>query len=186
MKTKKFANKKIIIRSLSTKDLRQVKKFQIFINSLIKEDVQIKINKKKSLKEELDWLKEHLVKIKKKKAVFLVAEYNNEIVGSTGIDLNRGKKEHVGEFGITIRKDYRGVGLGKYLMGEVIKLARTKLKPKTWIIRLSVFATNKPAIRLYERCGFKIVAKIPKQVKHKGKLIDEIIMLLNIKYKKLF
>lgn len=178
MKAKKINNKEIIIRHLSKKDLKQVKKFQTFINSLVKEDVQIKINKKKSLKEELNWLKEHLNKIKKHKAVFLVAEYNTAIIGSTGIDLNRGKKEHVGEFGITIHQDYRGVGLGKYLMGEVIKLAKRQLKPKPKIIRLSVFSTNKPAISLYKKMGFKIVAKIPEQINYKGKLIDEIIMLL--------
>jgi len=177
MKTKKFNNKEIIIRSLSRKDLKQVEKFQIFINSLVKENVQIKINKKKTLKEELNWLKEHLDKIKKRKAVFLVAEHNNEIIGSTGIDLNRGKKEHVGEFGISILRDYRGVGLGKCLMDEVINLAKKQLKPKPKIIRLSVFATNKPAVSLYKKMGFKIVAKIPKQISHKGKLIDEVIMI---------
>lgn len=178
MKIKKFANKKIIIQSLSKKDLKQAKKFQIFINSLIKESVQIKINKKKSLKEELSWLKEHLEKIKKHKVVFLVAEYNNKIIGATGVELSRGKKEHVGEFGISIQKDFRGIGLGKYLIGEVLELAQTRLKPKPQIIRLSVFATNELAIKLYEKCGFLKVARIPKQVQHKGKLIDEIIMLL--------
>lgn len=177
MKTKKFNNKQIIIRSLSQKDFKQTKKFQTFINALIKENVQIKINKKKSLKEELNWLKEHLEKIKKRKAVFLVAEHNNEIVGSTGINLQRGKKEHVGEFGISIHKDYRGIGLGGCLMGEIINLAKKQLKPRPKIIRLSVFITNKSAISLYKKMGFKIVAKIPKQFNHKGKLIDEIIMI---------
>ena len=178
MGIKKFNNKEVIIRSLSQKDLKQVKKFQLFINSLIKEDVQIEINKKKSLKEELNWLKEYLEKIKKCKTVFLVAEYNNKIVGSTEITLNRGKSEHVGQLGIAIHKDYRGVSLGKCLMAEVIKLAKKQLKPEPKIIRLSVFSTNKPAISLYKKMGFKIVAKIPKQFIHKEKLIDEVIMLL--------
>jgi len=181
MKIRKFDKKEIIIRSLSPKDLKQAKKFQVFINSLIKEDVQIKINKKKSLKEELNWLKERLEKIKKYKAVFLVAEYGSKIIGSTGIDLNRGKKEHVGELGIAIHKDYRGVGLGKCLMGKIIKLAKKRLKPNPKIIRLSVFSTNKPAISLYKKMGFKIVAKIPKQISHKRKLIDEVIMLLYLR-----
>jgi len=181
MKIKKFDNTEIIVRSLSQKDLKQAKKFQFFINSLVKENVQIKINKKKSLKEELDWLKEYLAKIKKKRVVFLVAEHNNQIVGSTGIELSRGKREHVGEFGISILKDYRGIGLGKYLMSEVIKLAKRELKPKPKIIRLSVFSTNKPAISLYKKMGFKMVAKIPKQINHKGRLIDEVIMLLYLK-----
>jgi len=51
------------------------------------------------------------------------------------------------------------------------------LKPKPKIIRLNVFPTNKPAISLYRKFGFKKVAKIPKQISYLGKLIDEIIML---------
>jgi ribosomal protein S18 acetylase RimI-like enzyme len=45
---------------------------------------------------------------------------------------------------------------------------------------LSVFSTNKPAIGLYKKYGFKTVTKIPKQIQYQGKLIDEIIMLLDL------
>ena len=38
MKNKTFGNKKIIIRKLSKNDLRNAKKFQEFINSLIEEE----------------------------------------------------------------------------------------------------------------------------------------------------
>lgn len=63
-------------------------------------------------------------------------------------------------------------------MRETIKLAKKELKPKPRIIRLSVFANNKPAIGLYRKIGFKKVASVPKQLQYKGRLIDEIIMLL--------
>jgi len=178
MKTIIFGSKKIIIRKLSNGDLRNVKKFQDFINSFVKEDAQILYNKKFSLKEEKNWLKEQLQNIKNHKTVFLMAQDHNKVIGTTGIDLHRGREAHVGEFGITIRNGYRGIGLGKYLMKEIIKLAKKELKPK--IIRLSVFPTNKAAIGLYKKLGFKKVAKIPKQIQYKGKLLDEIIMLLKV------
>jgi len=54
------------------------------------------------------------------------------------------------------------------------------LKPKPKIIRLNLFPTNKPAIALYRKYGFKKVATIPKQIEFQGKLLDEIIMLLNL------
>lgn len=181
MKIKEFNNIKITIEKLSKKDLNQPNKFQAFINSLVKENVQIKENKKKTLKEETEWLKENLNKIKKHKTVFLVAKYNNKIIGSTSINLHRGKEEHVAEFGISILKDYRGIGLGEYLTTEIIKLSKTQLQPKPKIIRLSVFPTNKAAISLYEKMGFKKVAQIPKQLFHKGKFFNEIIMLLHLK-----
>jgi len=173
-----FGSKKIIIRKLSNGDLKNVKKFQDFINSFVEEDAQILYNKKFSLKEEKNWLKEQLQNIKNHKTVFLMAQDHNKVIGTTGIDLHRGREAHVGEFGITIRNGYRGIGLGKYLMKEIIKLAKKELKPK--IIRLSVFPTNKAAIGLYKKLGFKKVAKISKQIQYKGKLVDEIIMLLKV------
>lgn len=180
MKTKIFDGKKIKIRKLFKRDLRNVKEFQNFINSLIEEEAKIKVNKKFSLKEEKEWLSKELKEIKKQKRVFLVAEENNKIVGTASIHLGPGRQEHIGNFGITIRKGYRGMGLGSYLMDKIIKLAKKELKPKPKIIRLSVFQTNQPAIKLYRKFGFKKVAKIPKQIKFKEKLIDEIIMLKEI------
>ncbi len=178
MKIKKFTNKKIITRPLSKKDLKRAKKFQIFINSLIEEDVQILPNKKYSLQEEREWLEKQSKNIKNSKAIFLVAEYKNEIIGTASIDLGANRQSHVGNFEITIKEGYRGMGLGGRLMNEIIKLAEKELKPKPKIIKLSVFSTNRPAIALYKKQGFKKVATIPKQIKYKEKLIDETIMLL--------
>lgn len=180
MRSKNFGNKRITIRKLSKRDLRNVKEFQDFINSLIGEDAQISLNKKLSFREERKWLKEQFQRIKNKKTVFLVVELDNKVIGTTEINLDMGRKSHIGNFGITIRKGYRGIGLGTYLTREIIKLAKKELKPKPKIIRLSVFSTNKPALGLYKKFGFKKVAKIPKQIQYKGKLIDEIIMLLEL------
>ena len=178
MTIKIFGDKKIQIRELSKNDLRNVKKFQDFINSLIEEEAKIMLNKKLSLREERKWLDEQLGNIKNKKTVFLVAEDKNMVIGTAGINLGVGRQSHIGNFGITIRKNYRGRGLGSCLTKEVIKLAKKELKPKPKIIRLSVFPTNKPGIGLYKKFGFKKVAKIPKQIQYKGKFIDEIIMIL--------
>jgi len=178
MKTKFFDRKKLIIREFSEKDLRNVRKFQTFINSLIEEEALINLNKKLSMGQEKKWLEEQLRKMKSHKSVYLIAETNNMVVGTTQIYLNEGRGEHVGNFGITIKKSYRGIGLGSYLTGEVIKLAKKKLKPKPKIIKLDVFSINKPAIDLYKKYNFKKVAVIPKQREYKGKLYDEIIMLL--------
>jgi len=176
METKIFNGKQIQIRQLSKKDLGNVKKFQDFINSLINEDTQILMNKRFSLREEREWMKDKLKKIKNRQSIFLVAKDGEKVIGTTGIDLLMGRQNHVGNFGITIRKGYQGIGLGNYLTSEIIKLAKKELKPK--IIRLNVFPTNKPAINLYKKYGFKKVASIPKQINYKGKLLDEITMIL--------
>jgi len=180
METKIFKDKKIIVREISKSDLKNVKKFQDFINSLVREGAMIKANKTASLKEEIEWLKEKLKKIKARKEVCLLAEHENKIVGNTQITLDWGRQSHVGDFGISIRKGYRQIGLGTYLTKEIIKLAKKRLKPRPKIIRLSAYATNKPAITFYKNLGFKEVARIPKQGKIRDKFVAEVIMLKEI------
>jgi len=180
MGIKILKGRKIRIENLSRKDLKLVKSFLDYINSLIEENAQISFNKKFSLKEERKWIEEEVKNIKKKKEIVLVAKDKNKVVGITNIQLRRGRQDHVGELGISVRKEYRGMGLGRYLMREILKLAKKELKPKPKIIRLSVFSTNKIAQNLYRKMGFKIVAKVPKQVQYKGKLVDEIIMIKNL------
>ena len=181
MVTKVLANKKITIRKFSKKDVNRAREFQRNINSLVEEDAKILVNKKKSLKEEKIFLGDILKEIKKRKSVSLVAECEGKIVGLATIDLLKERQEHMGDFGISIIKGYRGIGLGKQMMIEVLKLAKKELKPKPKIIRLSVFKNNIPAIALYKKMGFKEVAEVPKQLQWKGKLISEIIMLLYLK-----
>ncbi|KPJ55568.1 hypothetical protein AMJ49_06855 [Parcubacteria bacterium DG_74_2] len=180
MKTKTFNNKNIAIKLLSDKDLKFPEKFQNLINSLIEEDAQIIFDKKLSLKEERFFLNDTLKGIKNHQKLFMIAKYGDSIVGTTGISLKGNRQNHIGEFGIIIRKKFRGMGFGNYLMKETIKLARRQLKPRPKIIRTSVFSTNKPALNLYKKNGFKKVAKIPKQIWFQEKLVDEIIMLLDL------
>lgn len=135
----------------------------------------LQVCKKLSLSQEKKFLFDTLISCQKNETVYLVAECDNNIVGTTRIVLGEGRQEHIGKFGITIRKGYRGIGLGKFMMIEVMAITKKKLKPK--IIKLEVFANNKPAISLYKKMGFKEVAKIPKQRLYKGKLIAEIVML---------
>lgn len=176
METKLFGDKKIIIREFEKNDLERVKKFLEYNNSF-KEDDKLLMVEKITEKQEKDFLDKVSRGYKNKTGVYLFAEHNNKVVGSADVDLGDYREKHVGNFGIKIREGYRGIGLGKYLMSKVIELAIKKLKPTPKIIRLEVFANNKPAINLYKKIGFKIVAKIPKQREYKGKLIAEIVML---------
>lgn len=176
---KKFGDKEIAIRSIVKSDLKQPEKFRDFINSLVKEDAMILINSRKSRRDELQWLKGVLKAARSFKEVRLVAEHNGKIVGNAGIALKQERENHLGELGISIRQGYRGMGLGKFLMNRIIKLAKRQLRGLK-IIRLAMYPGNRAAAGLYKKMGFRVVAKIPKQIQYQGKLIDKMIMLKEV------
>ena len=170
----KLADKKIIIRKFNKGDLKNAKAFQAYVNALVKENAMIGLSEKVDIKGEKEYLNNAVKKSRQK--IHLVATCDGMPVGVSNISLEKRTSSHIGTFGISIAKDYRGMGLGKKLMAEIIELAKKELNPSPKIIQLRVYAVNKPAIALYKKMGFKIVAKLPKQVQHKGKLVDDFIM----------
>ncbi|GAY76594.1 GNAT family N-acetyltransferase [Sporolactobacillus inulinus] len=90
---------------------------------------------------------------KKDNAVFLVAEYDGTIVGTLNFEGGKRRRTaHVGEFGISVRKDYWGKGIGRALLSHLIHWSK-----KTGIIRkinLMARSDNIRAIKLYESFGF--------------------------------
>nr|MDO8135385.1 GNAT family N-acetyltransferase [Candidatus Njordarchaeum guaymaensis] len=119
---------------------------------------------------------EHLSQdeVDKRKALTLLAEVDGKLVGYISIDesiwdLSR----HVGELGIAVLPEFRGVGVGSALMESALHLASEKGFKK---IGLSVFHTNKRAINLYRKFRFKKVGRKRKQFNLNGEYIDEITM----------
>jgi ribosomal protein S18 acetylase RimI-like enzyme len=88
-----------------------------------------------------------------------------------------GTMDHVAIMGISLRKGYRSIGLGSELMKVAEEIARGM---RCKCLRLAVYPTNKKAIGLYRKFGFRKVASIPKQIQRKGKLISEDIMIMNL------
>lgn len=176
MNTKFFGDKKLSIGTIEKKDLKNLKDFQVFINFLVEEDAKILMNEKATLKDEKEFISDALKSIKNKSKVFVIARDGDKIAGNTSIEKQRWRRNYMGHFGIAIAQEYRGIGLGKHLISEVIKSAKKEFGPGLKVIQLEVLANNKPAIALYKKMGFKIIAKIPRQIQYKGKLIGEYIM----------
>jgi ribosomal protein S18 acetylase RimI-like enzyme len=109
-----------------------------------------------------------------KKAFTLVAETGENLLGYVTIEESEWVlSRHVGELGIAVLPDYRGVGVGSALLKSALQLASEKRFSK---ISLSVFHTNSRAIDLYAKFGFTKVGRKKKQFKLNGKYVDEIIM----------
>jgi len=91
---------------------------------------------------------------KKNNCIFLVAEVDNEIVGTLTFSASSSQRtRHIGEFGMSVKKAYWGLGVGSNLLSYLIEWAK-----ETNIIRkinLKVREDNIRAIALYEKFGFK-------------------------------
>jgi len=69
---KNFNGKKLKVREMNKSDLKKVKDFLDYINSLIEEEAMILFKQKKTLKEEKEWLKNALKEIEKKRRILFV------------------------------------------------------------------------------------------------------------------
>ncbi len=136
------------------------------------------MEKKPSIKDEKKWFALLLKDIKQGNTFASVAVANGKIVGMCDVrkaDANAERK-HVGIFGIAINEDYRGIGIGKAIMRDCLRQA----KKRYGMIILSVFHTNKPAIRLYKKLGFREYGRLPQGYIRGKRKITGIYMYLKL------
>jgi ribosomal protein S18 acetylase RimI-like enzyme len=81
---------------------------------------------------------------------------------------------HRGTLGMGVHKDFRGRGIGTRLIDEAISKAKGKGLER---IELEVFASNAPAIKLYERVGFEVEG-VKKKARRLGDVYDDMIQMV--------
>lgn len=83
----------------------------------------------------------------------IVAVVGNVVVGTAGIEAigSKYKVRHRAEFGISVAKDFWGLGIGQALMAACIECARAAGYIQ---LELSVVAENERALSMYEKAGF--------------------------------
>lgn len=91
----------------------------------------------------------------------IVAEIDGRIVGTAGFEAVGAKLKirHRADFGISILKEYWGLGIGRALTLACIDCAREAGYAQ---LELNVVGENESAIRLYESCGFVEYGRNPK------------------------
>lgn len=169
--------KELIIRRVIAEDLE---KLLDYINTLSKEQTFIRFQgEQMTLEEEKKYLDDFLKKQNSGKAIKLLAMIKDELVGVADVHLEEKISSHVGIFGITVKKEYRGEGIGKLLMDLTIKEAQKHLKGLR-IITLGVFSNNPLAKAIYEKFGFKEYGCLSEGVLHRGKYVDHLYMYKKI------
>ncbi|MBR3004203.1 MAG: GNAT family N-acetyltransferase [Lachnospiraceae bacterium] len=107
----------------------------------------------------------------------LVAIVDGKIVGIAGIEPvgKKYKVKHRAEFGISILKDYWGLGLGKALTKACIQCARAAGYDQ---LELNVVAGNDRALSLYRSLGFVEFGRNPKGFNSRISGYQEVIYML--------
>jgi RimJ/RimL family protein N-acetyltransferase len=107
-------------------------------------------------------------------SVFLVAEIDGRVVGDLGgSGLSFPPSSHVFEFGMSVGAQERGVGVGSALLEAALRWAAAAGFAR---VSLSVFPHNARAISFYERHGFAVEGRRPRQFRRDGRYIDEVVM----------
>jgi RimJ/RimL family protein N-acetyltransferase len=121
-----------------------------------------------------DW-DEAIKEIKGRRGLIIVAQVDEKIVGMAHLARGRLKKiRHIGFLGISILRGFRGIGIGTAMMNYMLEWAEKQGELEK--VSLTVFSTNKAAINLYRRFGFKVEGTSKKHYKIEGRYIDEITM----------
>lgn len=110
----------------------------------------------------------------------ICAFVNGVLVGSAGINIlrDRDKLRHRAEFGISILKEYWGLGIGSALTEACIACSK---KAGYLQLELDVVADNLSAIALYKKYGFVVFGRNPLGFKtREGKWQELLLMRLEL------
>jgi len=156
-----------------------VREFQRFINTLTREGTYLLVDKPVTLKEEKQWLQTQIQAQRKGEQIYLKALVNDRLIGDCFAKPGFGRNHGNVNLGIAIAKNWRGKGIGRILLEELILRSQQKWHPKN--IYLHVVSFNKKARQLYESLGFRIIARLPQWFEYNTMYLDEYILIFDTK-----
>ncbi len=175
-KTRKFKNKRnenVVIRSADVQDAKQILQLA---KSVVAEDIYQLITLPElniTVASEKKWIVFHRDHSDR---LLIVAEVNGEIVGLLNFaNGSRIRTSHTGEFGMSIAKAYRRLGIGKQMLQALIEWAESH--PSIEKINLEVHSANLSARSLYETVGFVVEGIKKNEIRYsKDRYVDAILM----------
>lgn len=117
--------------------------------------------------------------LEKENHLFIVAAMGNEIIGTLSFAAGSRKRvAHVGEFGMSVIKEYWGCGVGTKLITHLLTWGRISGKIRK--INLRVRSDNERAIGLYKKMGFEEEGLRKRDLFVNDKFYDTLLMGLCI------
>lgn len=106
----------------------------------------------------------------------IVAFVDGKVAGTAGIDAvgTKYKTKHRAEFGVSIAKEYWGLGLGRALTEACIKCAKEAGYTQ---LELDVVSDNQNAVALYKKAGFAEFGRNPKGFKSRTGEYQELVLM---------
>ena len=123
--------------------------------------------------QESQFLKE---KSESENEIQMVALVDGEVVGTAGIETvgSKYKVRHRAEFGISVAKEYWGLGIGRSLTAACIECARAAGYVQ---LELNVAAGNARALAMYQKAGFVEYGRNPKGFRSRIAGFQEVISM---------
>ncbi|MEL7648798.1 MAG: GNAT family protein [Sedimentibacter sp.] len=116
---------------------------------------------------------------KKENALSLIAEINGKVVANLNFSGGaRRRVSHVGEFGISVQKEYWGHGIGEELIRYLIDWCKSSGTIRK--INLRARTDNARGIRLYKKLGFEEEGVLKRDLMVDGIFYDSLCMGLLI------
>lgn len=163
----------LIIREALPEDAEAV----LTVMEQISQETEFLVMDEQGLELTPELLAHHLAAIYDSPNNFLLLAYNGQtLIGTASI---RGSEEkrvaHIGEIGLSILKDYWGIGLGSVLMEELIDWSETSGCIRR--LELTVQNQNTRARRLYEKFDFQTEAIMARgAISDEGEFLDVLLM----------
>jgi RimJ/RimL family protein N-acetyltransferase len=112
-------------------------------------------------------------------STMFIGEYEGKLIAMTGVMRNNSPKTRHSAWiwGVYVTPEWRGLHIAEQIIHSCIDWA---LARNVVLVKLGVAAVNQPAIRCYERCGFKVYGTEPRAVCVDGKYYDEHLMFKSL------
>lgn len=115
----------------------------------------------------------------KSNALFIIAEANGKVVGNLNFSGGpRQRTAHIGEFGVSVLKEYWGNGIGEELIKYLIDWSKNSAIIRK--INLKVRTDNARGIQLYKKLGFLEEGILKRDFLINSKFYDSVLMGLLI------
>jgi len=134
------------------------------VNGIRREAEHLGMRRMETLESERLWLEGRLNDLRQKKALVLFAEIDGKLVGDASIHAyHLDVSAHVGCFGIMLREEFTGLGIGARLAEKIFGLAKKETEFR--IIESGFFEENKRSRALHKKLGFKEYGVFPNAVR---------------------